>query len=541
MPGETTAIMGASGAGKSSLFHILAGRTKSRGHIRVRAELTLGQCHVDPSKIRSLFAFVAQEDSLHAPSTPREALRFSARLRLPTTTTNQQVEELVDAYIADLGLMSCADTMIGGGLQKGISGGEKRRVSIGVELVSNPPIIFLDEPTSGLDSFAAKQVMGLLDKVALAGNTVLFTIHQPSSHVFSSFDKLMLLNKGRLMYTGKVVDVPADFDRLGFPCPMNYNPADWVVDVSQVHSIEDLEAKGFFITHADKSKPTNQEEFKLPHFSHVSMWTELILLLQREKTALVKSPLPMIINVCLTGFLSIVFGVIFYGIGKSNREQLLVVQGVLGALVNILISTMMGQSQTALTIFSAERPLFLREYSTNHYSILPYFLSHLATEALQSFVAVMVQAIIVYFMIGFQMSFFQFFFITYALAMTSTAVSVWLGAIFSDPKSASALFTLVVVPQFYFSGVFLSINLIPSWVAWAQYLCSLKYAAGLGFIYEFSHCEAGLATTNCQNILVQNSVEKDFTWWYWIALLSLFTVFRGMALMMLQQKGKHFS
>ena len=215
MPGETTAIMGASGAGKSSLFHILAGRTKSRGHIRVRAELTLGQCHVDPSKIRSLFAFVAQDDSLHAPSTPREALRFSARLRLPTTTTNQQVEELVDAYIADLGLMSCADTMIGGGLQKGISGGEKRRVSIGVELVSNPPIIFLDEPTSGLDSFAAKQVMGLLDKVALAGNTVLFTIHQPSSHVFSSFDKLMLLNKGRLMYTGKVVDVPADFDRLG--------------------------------------------------------------------------------------------------------------------------------------------------------------------------------------------------------------------------------------------------------------------------------------------------------------------------------------
>lgn len=542
MPGETTAIMGASGAGKTSLFNILAGRARSRGRLDIAASLTLGGSVVNShdSQIRSLFAFVAQEDSLHAPSTPRQALWFSARLRLPKSTTNQQVRDLVDASIADLGLTACADTIIGGGLQKGISGGEKRRVSIGVELVSNPHIIFLDEPTSGLDSFAAKQVMGLLDKVASAGNTVLFTIHQPSSDIFASFDKLILLNKGRLMYMGKTSEVPADFEKMSLPCPSNYNPADWVIDAAQLYSIEDLETKGFFPQDA-RAVVTSTKEFVVPETSHVSMMTELSLLLSREKIALVKSPLPMIINVCLTGFLALVFGVIFLGIGTSDRENSLVVQAVLGALVNILISTMMGQSQTALTIFSSERPLFLREYSTHHYGILPYFLSHLATEALQCFAAVMVQTIIVYYMIGFQMTFLQFFVISYTLAMTSTAVSVLLGSIFTDPKSAQALFTLVVVPQFYFSGVFISTNLIPSWVAWAQYLCSLKYAAGLGYIYEFSNCEPGVASENCQNVLDQNNVEKNDTWWYWVALVTLFSGFRGVALMVLRNKGRDFS
>jgi len=553
-PGETTAIMGASGAGKTSLFLILAGRTKSHGRMVISdaSSISLGDSAITPSTVRSSFAFCSQDDSLHAPSTPRQSLYFSAKLRLPKTTTEIELNELVDDFITQLGLTLCADTMIGGPLQKGISGGEKRRVSIGVELVANPSIIFCDEPTSGLDSFAAKQVMGLLKTVALAGNTVLFTIHQPSSNLFSSFDRLLLLHQGKVMYTGRTMDVPADFARLGYPCPTTYNPADWVVDVAQLGTMDELESHGFFpkkqndmsvavvmdepksIKEGTRSVDPSNEN------NHVSTWTELVLLVKREYTSVTKSPMPMIINVSLTGFLAVVFGVIFFGIGKEDRSNALVVQGVLGALVNIMISTMMGQSQTALTMFSSERPLFLREYSTNHYSILPYFLSHLATEALNCLVAIMIQSIIVYYMIGFQMTFFQFFTITFTLAMTSTAVSVWLGAIFSNPKSAQALFTLVVVPQFYFSGVFVSTNLIPVWVRWAQYLCSLKYAAGLGYIYEFTNCAPGQASINCSNVLAQNNVNESDVWWYWLALLVLLFMFRFAALIVLRRKGRDF-
>mmetsp|Transcript_12643 Transcript_12643/g.29348 ORF Transcript_12643/g.29348 Transcript_12643/m.29348 type:complete len:224 (+) Transcript_12643:376-1047(+) len=217
-----------------------------------------------------------------------------------------------------------------------------------------------------------------------------------------------------------------------------------------------------------------------------------------------------------------------------------VVQAQLGAVVNILISTMMGQSQTALVIFSSERSLFLREYSTNHYSIVTYFLSHLMTEALQALSAVLVQALIVYWMIGFQMYFLEFLAITYCLSMTSTAVSVLLGAMVSDIKSASALFTLVVVPQFYFSGVFIATNLIPIWVRWAQYTTSLKYAAGLAFIYEFGNCGDAVSQANCDDVLAQNGVSTDDLWWYWLALAALFVSFRGMALYVLHRKGKDF-
>jgi hypothetical protein len=174
------------------------------------------------------------------------------------------------------------------------------------------------------------------------------------------------------------------------------------------------------------------------------------MLICREKIGILKNPVPMIINASITGFLSVVFGVIFFQVGASDRSNSAVLQGQLGALTNVNIATMMGQAQTALAVFSSERPLFLREYSTDHYSITPYFISHLATEALQALVAMLVQAFIVYFMIGLQQTFFQFFFVTFTLAMTSTAVAVLLGSFFSDSKNAQSLFTLVVVPQMYF-------------------------------------------------------------------------------------------
>jgi ABC-type multidrug transport system ATPase subunit len=107
--------------------------------------------------------------------------------------------------------------------------GEKRRTSLGVALVTNPSTIFLDEPTSGLDSVAARTVLQLLDKVAVAGNTVLFTIHQPSSRVFSAFDNVILINSGRLMHMSSTSLIPTDFAERGFPIPANTNPADWIL------------------------------------------------------------------------------------------------------------------------------------------------------------------------------------------------------------------------------------------------------------------------------------------------------------------------
>ena len=370
--------------------------------------------------------------------------------------------------IQELGLISCADRKI-----STLSGGERRRTSIGIELVADPSILFLDEPTSGLDSFAAKQVLGLLQRVAQAGNTVLFTIHQPSSDVFRSFDRLILLHKGQMMYQGMTKTVTMDFERLGYrygrnsecrctlqcccqslilnllqlstiyaySIPDNYNPADWILDVAQGDSMEMLESHGFFPTEhsQDFSQYQDYNRASMKQTVHkVSCCIELEMLLHREMISLIRNPTPMIANVLITAFLSVVFGIIFLGVGKDDRSNMLVVQAVVGALVNTLMAVMMGQSQNALMIFSGERPLFMREYSTNHYTIGPYFFSKLVSEALQSCVAMMVQALITYFMIRFQMNFFIFFVILFAMAMTSTAVCVLLGACFCRPKDSSS-------------------------------------------------------------------------------------------------------
>ena len=145
--------MGASGAGKTSLFSILTGRIRSRGKLYTEHDIRLNGIKIAPDtdvKVRNHFAVVDQDDALHSASTPRESLRFSARLRLPSSTTSEVIEKLVQGYIEELGLKQAADTIIGGGLLKGISGGEKRRTSIAIELISKPKTIFLDEPTSGL-------------------------------------------------------------------------------------------------------------------------------------------------------------------------------------------------------------------------------------------------------------------------------------------------------------------------------------------------------------------------------------------------------
>jgi ABC-type multidrug transport system ATPase subunit len=316
--GKTTAIMGASGAGKTTLFQTLAGRISSGGKITVESDVYLGGNKVNPMDrdVRRLFAYVPQHDALHESSTPRESLYFSAKLRLPKTTTHDEIDKLVNNCIQELGLTSCCDTIIGGKFKKGISGGEKRRVSIGIELVASPSILFLDEPTSGLDSYAAGQVMKLLAQVAKGGNTVLFTIHQPSSNVFCSFDRLILLNKGRVMHQGAVATICDDFSTRGYPVPPNYNPADWVLDVAQINSVEELERKGFFgqmpAGHLSniRSSKTNTRYSKLqvgldiPDRQHVSHWTEFQQLQKREIYSLYRNPGPMVINVGATSVLS---------------------------------------------------------------------------------------------------------------------------------------------------------------------------------------------------------------------------------------------
>ncbi|PFX22027.1 Protein white [Stylophora pistillata] len=198
--GTLLAVMGSSGAGKSTLMNVLAHRNISQ--VEVRGTVKVNDRPIG-AEINSMSAYIQQEDIFIGSLTVREHLTFQAFLRMGKNVPKRQRIERVEEVILQLGLTKCADTYIGiPGRLRGISGGEKKRLSFASEVITDPPLLFADEPTSGLDSFLAQSLVTALQQLAAQGRTIICTIHQPSS------------------------DVYAMFDSLGYPCPVNFNPAD---------------------------------------------------------------------------------------------------------------------------------------------------------------------------------------------------------------------------------------------------------------------------------------------------------------------------
>lgn len=557
---DVTAVMGPSGSGKTSLLNILAGRTYTKGQIVVEADVHLDSFAVNPTRleVRKQIAFVAQDDSLQATSTPREAIKFSAKLRLPRSMTEDQLDALTNKMLAELSLEDCADTYVGGPLIKGISGGQRKRTSVGIELVTKPSLVFLDEPTSGLDSFSALQLVQLLHKVADAGSSVLFTIHQPASEIFNSFDSLILLNQGRVMYQGGVDKIPLYFADRGYSVPTNHNPADWVMAVAQQHSVENLEKAGFFEScnladHLTEDSSTTKEVDALGFSLHsvdidsgrdesrVTLLTQIRLLYVRELRNVVRDKASIGTRLGISAFLNLLFGVIFQDVGRTSNDLMVNVQSHFGAVVMVFLSAMFGAAQPALLAIPEERPLFLREYSTDHYSIFGYFLSRLTVEALVTLLQSLVSNLFSFFLIGFQANFFRFLLITYGLSMASTAVAVLLGSSVTSAQVATELLPILFVPQMLFAGFFVALHLVPSWLRWIQWICSLSYGVRLGLVAEFGECAEGtdIAAQNCENALENANADVDASWWYWLILIMLFVGFRFLAILVLKAKASY--
>lgn len=231
-PGQLMAVMGASGAGKSTFLDILARKNKKG---TVSGEFFVNGEKVNDNDFRSVIGFVDQEDTLLPTLTVHETILDSALLRLPKDMSMQAKMQRVEDVERQLGIFHIRDQLIGSeeSFGRGISGGEKRRVGIACELVTSPSILFLDEPTSGLDAFNAYNVVEcLVHLVKTYNRTVIFTIHQPRSNIVALFDQLVLLAKGRTVYSGPFEKCQAYFDTIGHPCPPGYNIADFIVDLS---------------------------------------------------------------------------------------------------------------------------------------------------------------------------------------------------------------------------------------------------------------------------------------------------------------------
>lgn len=500
-----------------------------------------------------------QDDALMPTATPREAFEFSASLRLPATTSKETIKKLVDQTIIDLGLESCADVMIGGALIKGISGGQRKRTSVGVEIITNPSLLFLDEPTSGLDSFSASNCVQLLKTIAQKNAAVLCTIHQPSSEVFFLFDLCIFMKDGVVFYQGPVSNLTSYLSKFGYSCPANYNPSDYVMFLCQVETMEKATASGLLpaneaaaeniraLLSTAPSSPTKTvtssdgelQEFKVS----ASFFQQIAWLSSRELVNTRRDVASLIGRFGITILLNLIFGLIFLNAGGKDDSVPSNFSAHFGAITMVTISSMFGAAQPVMLAFPFERPLFMREYSTGTYGPMAYFLSKIALELPMTFLQTLVQYILVYFMIDFQGNFIYEVLAAWGLGAAACSVSVMMGCTLNDVKDVTEMAPLLFVPQLLFAGFFIRTSSIPVFLRWAQYLCSIKYSINLILITEFDprndSCQ-GASRSTCESVLEQNNIDADQWWVYMLLLFVLFLGFRLIGAVILVRRAKRF-
>lgn len=253
--GEVFAIMGPSGSGKTSLLNILAGRTRAvmkpesqfiesdpppKKRPQPYGQVYLNGHSVDYGEIAKQSRYVMQADCLLPYLSVRETLHFGSILKLSHLSIDER-QAKVDQILSELSLHSCLDVVVGDSVHKGISGGQKKRLAIALELLDDPALLYLDEPTSGLDSSLAFDVVSTLHTMANHGRTIVATIHQPRSQIFSLFDKLLLLSLGEVVYHGTAKQAGEFTASIGLPVPKSFNAADFFLDILAVDEAEDAE------------------------------------------------------------------------------------------------------------------------------------------------------------------------------------------------------------------------------------------------------------------------------------------------------------
>ncbi|KFA69745.1 hypothetical protein S40285_06007 [Stachybotrys chlorohalonatus IBT 40285] len=496
-PGTLTAIVGGSGSGKTTLLNTIAERVNST-RLSQQGTVTFNG---DPSVQSVRHAYVMQQDILLPTLTVRETLRYSAELRLPPSTTAEDRLRVVDEVIRELGLKECADTRIGNSTHRGCSGGEKRRVSIGVQLLANPSVLFLDEPTTGLDATSAFQLVRTLKNLANKGRTVITTIHQPRSEIWDLFDNLIILSKGSPVYSGSIPRCLPWFESQGFQLPPFVNPAEFVIDtaavdnrtpeleeesVARVQRLKEAwaaESQTLFATQKNLELHQTQKDPNVG--SHAGFFRQLKVLTDRTLKVTYRDPLGMVASITQAVLMGIVTGYIFYDLGRDqagirSRQGGLYTASALQGYLVLLFETY------RLTI---DIPTFDREYSENCVGAIPFILSRrLARMPTEDIPVPFLFSVILYFMAGFDRDVTKFF-IFFAITLLNhyIAVSCAMTCVTASRNfpGASLIANLVYTLQSMACGMFIQPETIPVYVRWLKWITYTFYSLGAYLGNEF--------------------------------------------------------
>ncbi|KAM9363915.1 broad substrate specificity ATP-binding cassette transporter ABCG2-like [Symphorus nematophorus] len=535
------AILGPTGSGKSSFLDILAARKDPAG---LSGEVLIDRAP-QPPNFKCLSGYVVQEDVVMGTLTVRENLRFSAALRLPSSVPQSEKEARVNHLIKELGLTKVADSMVGTQMTRGISGGERKRTNIGMELIIDPSVLFLDEPTTGLDASTANSVLLLLKRMASHGRTIIMSIHQPRYSIYRLFDTLTLLVNGKMVYHGPAPNALDYFANIGYPCEPHNNPADFFLDVingdstattmTKVHGSEDLDFEELSSsrqsieerlveeyrnssyssdTRAELDRIVQEKECFSCSKSRTITYNNSFLhqlrwVLKRTFQNLMLNPQTSVAQLGVNIFLALIVGAIFFGV-KDDQSG---IQNRMGALFFITTNQCFS-TVSAAELFIIERKLFVHEYISGYYRVSVYFLAKILSDITLRTVTSVIFSCIIYFLIGLKSTAAAFciFTLTVTLvAYTATAMTMAISADQSVVALASIFMTISFVFMMIFSGLLVNLPSIMNWLAWLKYFSIPRYGLAALKINEFvglKFCEeAVIRNTNMSTTATNCSVS----------------------------------
>nr|XP_033815304.1 broad substrate specificity ATP-binding cassette transporter ABCG2 isoform X3 [Geotrypetes seraphini]XP_033815312.1 broad substrate specificity ATP-binding cassette transporter ABCG2 isoform X3 [Geotrypetes seraphini]XP_033815321.1 broad substrate specificity ATP-binding cassette transporter ABCG2 isoform X3 [Geotrypetes seraphini] len=510
------AILGPTGSGKSSLLDILAARKDPYG--------LSGEVLIDgapqPANFKCMSGYVVQDDVVMGTLTVRENLQFSAALRLPMTVRQKEKDARINQVIKELGLTKVADSKVGTQLIRGVSGGERKRTNIGMELITDPAVLFLDEPTTGLDASTANAVLLLLKRMSRQGKTIILSIHQPRYSIFRLFDGLTLLAGGRMVYHGTAQDTLPYFSSLGYICEEHNNPADFFLDIINgdssavaLQKIDEVDPDNIDHDCGNKTvverlvekycnttyyQDTKAELLKLSSgkkektevffrqitystsFCHQLKWVS-----RRTVKNLLGNPQASIAQIGVTAVLALIVGAIFFGVKNDSSG----IQNRIGALFFITTNQCFS-SISAVELFVVEKKIFIHEYISGYYRLSAYFFSKLMADMLpMRTLPSIIFTSVIYFMIGFKPTVDAFFTMMVTLMLvsyTATALSLAIAAGQSVVAVANLLLTISFVFMIIFSGLLVNLTSVLDWLAWLKYLSIPRYGLTALQINEFT-------------------------------------------------------
>lgn len=514
--GQILAVLGSSGAGKTTFLDILTGR-KNTGFVT-------GSIYANGQPFwklkRRAVGYVMQEDTFLSTLTVREHLQYTALLRLPQSMPYSTKMARVEELLRDMGLAEVASTRIGSVDKRGISGGERKRLSIASELVVKPQILVLDEPTSGLDAHGAFKVVSLVKHIAQqTGCTVVLSIHQPRSNIFAMFDNLLLLAHGKAVYSGPASGAVAHLERHGYQCPEHFNPADFLIDT--VHSrevVENLmrplpigtvefseapeeaapssaaateEEKAQLLSAAttpdvtvtvtpepgETSRLEAQKLLGLPSADEAeyvtSYATQLYYICKRTLVNVIRNPALLRMNYSLVLVVSLLMGGLYFKMSNDLAHG--GIQNRMGMLF-FIVCLLSFIAITSIDTFFTERAIFVRERANSCYRTSAYYFGKILCDFLpQRIIPPLVLGSVVYWMSGLRSDTLDHFALFLVIIVLLSLASAALCMVISCFTPSVAVGNLIAILTLFFSLLFGGFLVMKSGMKpWLHWICLLS-------------------------------------------------------------------